>query len=116
MLELGDRKIFFGGDTGYADHFKKISNRYGPMDLSFIPIGAYAPRYFMKFYHMNPEESVKAHKDLKSSLSIGMHYGTFQLTQEKRDDPIKELIFQKKKTGDSKGGFYNLRCRSYLRV
>ncbi len=108
VLELGDRKIFFGGDTGYADHFKKISNKYGPMDLSFIPIGAYAPRYFMKFYHMNPEESVKAHKDLKSSLSIGMHYGTFQLTQEKIDEPVKQLEVHKKKQGIADKAFITL--------
>ena len=83
VLELGDRKIFFGGDTGYADHFKKISNRYGPMDLSFIPIGVYAPRYFTVLLRIlrNPQRLTKI-----LALSIGMHYGTFQLTQEKRDD------------------------------
>ena len=55
------------------------------------------PRYFMKFYHMNLKESVRAHKDLQSKLSIGMHFGTFQLTAEKINDPIEQFEIQKKK-------------------
>ena len=48
--------------------------------LSLIPIGAYSPRDFMGDVHMDPAEAVKAHLDLESRLSIGIHYGTFQLT------------------------------------
>ena len=97
VLELDGKKILFAGDTGYSDHFERIKEKYGSMDISFIPIGAYEPRYFMKFYHMNPKESVRAHKDLQSKLSIGMHFGTFQLTAEKINDPIEQLEIQKKK-------------------
>ena len=55
MLELDGKKILFAGDTGYSDHFERIKEKYGSMDISFIPIGAYEPRYFMKFYH-EPEK------------------------------------------------------------
>lgn len=108
VLDIKGRKMFFGGDTGYADHFKRVRKKYGAMDLSFLPIGAYEPRYFMKFYHMNPEESVEAHKDLDSSLSIGMHYGTFQLTAEKIDDPIKQLEIHKSKQNIAAKDFISL--------
>ena len=86
-----DFKIYFGSDSGYGPHFSNIRLRLGAPDLSLLPIGAYAPRYFMKYHHMNPEESVKAHQDLNSGLSIAMHFGTFQLTDEPVDEPVTRL-------------------------
>ena len=71
------QKLFFAGDTGYSKDFEEIGKRYGPMDLSLIPIGAYAPRWFMQDMHVNPEEAVKIHLDVKSRQSIWMHWGTF---------------------------------------
>ncbi len=56
VIETKDRRIFFAGDSGYAGHFKDIGNKYGSFDLALIPIGAYEPRWFMKPYHVNPEE------------------------------------------------------------
>ncbi len=76
------KKIYFAGDTGYARHFHEAAERYGPMDLAILPIGAYEPRWFMKYSHMNPEEAVQAHLDLKSELSAAMHFDTFQLADE----------------------------------
>jgi len=99
VVELDGRKIYFGGDTGYADHFKQTRDRFGPMDLSLLPIGAYAPRDFMRYAHLDPKEAVKAHQDLGSKKSIGIHYGSFHLTAEPIDEPPrllrKELIESK---------------------
>jgi L-ascorbate metabolism protein UlaG (beta-lactamase superfamily) len=92
-----DFKLYFGGDSGYGPHFGNIRLRLGAPDVSLLPIGAYAPRYFMKYHHMEPEEAVKAHADLNSNLSIGMHFGTFQLTDEAVDEPVERL----KKTGEN---------------
>ncbi len=87
-----DTRLWFGGDTGYNDiQFKQIGDRYGPFDLSFIPIGAYEPRWFMKTAHVNPVEAVKIHQDIKSESSIGIHWGTFVLTSEEVDEPPKIL-------------------------
>ena len=61
------------------------------MDLSLIPIGAYSPRWFMKEVHVNPDEAVKIHLDVKSKLSIGMHWGSFILTDEPMDEPPRKL-------------------------
>ena len=88
---LGSKKVYFAGDTGYSDHFTNAKKQFEYFDLSLIPIGAYEPRWFMKKAHMNPEESVVAHRDLNSNKSIGIHFGTFQLTNEKIDDPVKDL-------------------------
>lgn len=85
-------KFWFAGDTGYNEiQFKEIGNSYGPFDLSAIPIGAYEPRWFMKNFHVQPEESILIHRDVKSIKSIGMHFGTFVLTTEPIDDPPKKL-------------------------
>lgn len=85
------QQIFFAGDTGYSQHFKEIFKKFGAMSISLLPIGAYEPRWFMKNHHMNPEESVLAHIDLHSQLSIGMHFGTFCLTNEGYENPVREL-------------------------
>eukprot|EP01120_Amphizonella_sp_Union-15-10_P017034 TRINITY_DN931_c0_g2_i1.p1 TRINITY_DN931_c0_g2~~TRINITY_DN931_c0_g2_i1.p1 ORF type:complete len:305 (-),score=27.88 TRINITY_DN931_c0_g2_i1:1-915(-) len=64
-------KVFFSCDTGYCPGFKEIGDNIGPFDLSLIPIGAYEPRWFMKDQHVDPEEAVQMHIDLKSKKSIG---------------------------------------------
>jgi len=91
VLEYNERKIFFVGDTGYSADFKDIGKRFGPMDLSLLPIGAYEPRQFMKSIHVNPAEAVKIHQDVRSRYSIGNHWGTFSLTTEDMDEPPKKL-------------------------
>lgn len=92
VIKTMDYNIYFSGDTGYGKHFKLISDRYGSMDLAFIPIGAYEPRWFMKDVHVNPEESVLAHIDLESKYSVGIHFGTFQLSDEGIEEPKVDLI------------------------
>jgi L-ascorbate metabolism protein UlaG (beta-lactamase superfamily) len=90
-LTAGGRRIFFAGDSAYASFFREVRRRLGPVDLALLPIGAYEPRWFMHVVHMNPEEAVQAHVDLDASESIGMHFGTFQLTTEGIDDPLRAL-------------------------
>lgn len=106
VIEGQDRKIYFVGDTGYAPFFKEINQRFGPMDLSLIPIGAYEPRWFMQFMHMNPEDAVLAHIDLQSRLSIGVHFGCFKLTSEAIDDPVKHLEEARRKHKVSSEEFF----------
>ena len=91
LIEAAGRRILFAGDSGYGPHFREIGTRLGPIDLALLPIGAYEPRWFMKDIHMNPAEAVQAHVDLVARWSIAMHFGTFQLTPEGIDDPVREL-------------------------
>ena len=91
VIEAGKKKIYFAGDTGYNNHFVDTFKKFGAMDVSLIPIGAYEPRWFMKIQHINPEEAVFAHMDLKSKKSIGIHFETFQLTDEGFLDPRQDL-------------------------
>ncbi len=91
VLKAGGRQIYVAGDTAYAGFFTDLPKRLGSVDLALLPIGAYAPRWFMQAVHMNPAEAVQAHLDLGAPMSIGMHFGTFQLTTEGIDDPLRAL-------------------------
>jgi len=91
VVRFGNRRIYFAGDTAYARFFGDIRHRLGPFDLALLPIGAYEPRWFMRVVHMNPAEAVQAHIDLGAPETIGMHFGTFRLTAEGIDDPVREL-------------------------
>jgi L-ascorbate metabolism protein UlaG (beta-lactamase superfamily) len=91
LLVAGGARILFAGDTAYAPFFREIRQRHGPIDLALLPIGAYEPRWFMQAVHMNPAEAAQAHLDLEPSESIGMHFGTFRLTTEGIDEPLRAL-------------------------
>jgi L-ascorbate metabolism protein UlaG (beta-lactamase superfamily) len=91
VLEMGGWRIYFAGDSGYAGLFREIGRRFPGLDLAFIPIGAYAPRWFMSAIHLDPAEAVQAHIDLGARQSIGMHFGTFQLTDEGIGEPVQWL-------------------------
>ena len=91
VIEKEDFRVFFCGDTGYSKDFADIQNKFKSMDLSLLPIGAYEPRWFMKDHHCNVDEAIQIHQDLKSKRSIGMHWGTFILTDEPMKEPLEKL-------------------------
>ena len=91
LLQAGSHRILFAGDTGYGPHLQEIAARESPIDVALLPIGAYEPRWFMKDIHMDPAQAVQAHLDLRAARSIAMHFGTFQLTPEGIDAPVREL-------------------------
>jgi L-ascorbate metabolism protein UlaG (beta-lactamase superfamily) len=85
--------IWFAGDTGYGDGaiFRDIRSRHGTPDVALIPIGAYEPRWFMANQHVNPAEAVAILQDVGATRALGIHWGTFQLTDESRDAPAEAL-------------------------
>jgi N-acyl-phosphatidylethanolamine-hydrolysing phospholipase D len=82
LVEHEGKKYYWAGDTGYFSGFREIGEKYGPIDVFFGPIGAYEPRWFMKDYHMDPEEALLAAKDLRTKVFVPIHWGTFDLTDE----------------------------------
>ncbi|KAM9650883.1 N-acyl-phosphatidylethanolamine-hydrolyzing phospholipase D isoform 3-T6 [Trichechus inunguis] len=79
------------GDTGYCTAFEEIGKRFGPFDLAAIPIGAYEPRWFMKYQHVDPEEAVRIHIDVQTKKSVAIHWGTFALANEHYLEPRVKL-------------------------
>jgi L-ascorbate metabolism protein UlaG (beta-lactamase superfamily) len=91
MLHMTTGSVFFCGDSGWGPHFDAIRERCGEPGLALLPIGAYEPRWFMTSVHMNPDEAVRAHCALGARQSLGMHFGTFKLTDEGIDAPLRDL-------------------------
>jgi L-ascorbate metabolism protein UlaG (beta-lactamase superfamily) len=106
---VAGRRLFFTGDSGYAAHFASIRARLGPFDAALIPIGAYEPRWFMSAAHLNPDDAVRAHLDLGSPLSVAMHFGCFQLTDEAIDEPVRDLAAARERHGVAATAFRVLR-------
>lgn len=86
------RRMFFAGDTGYFDGFSRIGEALGPFDLAAVPIGAYEPSKMMAQSHMNPEEALQASLDLAAKRALGIHFGTFDLTDEPLDEPPRRFL------------------------
>ena len=80
-----------GKQYRYQFQFKEIGEKLGPFDAAAIPIGSFEPRWFMKNYHINPEEAVKIHHDINSKFSFGIHWGTFILSDESILTPMFEI-------------------------
>ena len=93
-----DFQVWFAGDTAYSRDFADIHQRFAArhgagrgFDVALLPIGAYEPRWFMRPQHIDPGEAVQIHRDLVAARSIGIHWGTFELTDESLDEPIGAL-------------------------
>jgi L-ascorbate metabolism protein UlaG (beta-lactamase superfamily) len=91
MIEVGGKKIYFGGDTAYSNHFKQIGHEFGGVDYAIMPIGPCEPYKWMKLSHANAREAYQGFKDLNARHFIPMHWGTFYFGTDTFDMPIKTL-------------------------
>jgi len=91
VIDTPTGSVYFAGDTGYSNIFKKIGQKHPDIKVGLIPIGAYKPRWFMKPMHVNPEEAIQVHKDVGAQISFGMHFGTFPLADDGMDDPENDF-------------------------
>lgn len=91
------RRLYYGGDTGYTDQFEKIGDRFGPFDITLLPIGGYSE--YWPDIHLDPEEAVTAHLALKGRLLIPVHWGTFDVAFHPWDEPIERLMQAAKEQG-----------------
>ena len=96
FMQLADLTVYHAGDTGYSNDFKETRSKLGSPDFAMIPIGGYDPRWFMSYHHVKPSESIQIALDLGVTRSVGMHWGTFILTDEDILEPA-QLIDQELK-------------------
>ena len=110
-----DLHWYFSGDAGYSRDFADTRERFAPrqrdggFDLALLAIGAYEPRWFMQEQHTNPAEAVKAHKDLGARRSLGIHWGTFNLSDEALDQPPRDLALARQAEGVAEQDFFLIR-------
>ena len=91
LVDSGEYRYYFAGDTGYFHGFAEFERRFAPIDVAMLPIGAYEPRWFMGWQHLDPAQAYQAFLDLKARFMLPMHWGTFDLTDEPLDLPPREL-------------------------
>ena len=84
-----DLRVFFSGDTGFFNGFKRIGERYGPFDVAFVETGAYDARW--PYVHMQPEQTVQAHQDLRGRWLVPIHNGTFDLAMHRWEEPFERV-------------------------
>ena len=105
---------YYAGDTGYSRDFTDTAKHFAPrqtealgggFDLALVPVGAYEPRWFMSQQHVNPMESVRIHQDVGAKRSIGVHWGTFSLTDEPLDQPPRDLAIARQALGVKEADF-----------
>ncbi|MDR2008170.1 MAG: MBL fold metallo-hydrolase [Alphaproteobacteria bacterium] len=101
IVQTPTKTIYFAGDTSFGNEngaiFKEIHEKFPNIDLAFLPIGAYLPYDFMRKGHTSPEDAVNIHRLLHAKKSVAVHFGTFQLSAEKRLQPVEDLEIAKKK-------------------
>ncbi len=117
--------LFFAGDTAYSRDFADMRARFaerqspaqgGGFDIALLPIGAYEPRWFMSSQHVNVPEAVQIHRDLGAKKSLGVHWGTFALTDEPLDEPPRALAAERRRQGLQEHEFPTVAIGETLRL
>ncbi|MFK8015252.1 MAG: MBL fold metallo-hydrolase [Gammaproteobacteria bacterium] len=101
LIDGPERRYFFAGDTGYFHGFAEFGRRYENIDIAILPIGAYEPRDFIRYQHMDPQQAYRAFEDLNARSFVPVHWGTFRLSHEPVDEPAAELRRHLKAIGKS---------------
>jgi L-ascorbate metabolism protein UlaG (beta-lactamase superfamily) len=83
-------RAYFGGDSGYTKSFARIGTDHGPFDVTLMPVGAYNKAW--PDIHMNPEEAVRAHRDLGGGVLLPIHWCTFRLAPHPWAEPVHRLL------------------------
>ena len=83
--------IYFGGDSGYGNHYKELAELFPKIDYFIVGIGAYKPQFIMKPNHNTPAEAFQGFLDAKAVALIPMHFGRFDLSDEPPGEPLRLL-------------------------
>lgn len=102
-------RFWFSGDSGYIPELADIPARIGTLDGAALPVGAYAPEWFMHHHHMSPDESVRLWEQIGKPLSIPIHWGVFELADESLDEPPQKLLSLLSAKGEDAHYFHPLR-------
>ena len=118
LIEYKNKKILFACDTGFGNIYKDLGEKYGPIDLSMINIGAYdfRPMFDKSIYHTTPEEALQIAQDLKSKKVLGTHWGTFVLSLEPIMEPSVRFKYNAEKYGFTKNDAINFKIGQITKI
>lgn len=114
VIEHGDVRFWFSGDTGYTETLLEIPARLGAINVAALPAGAYAPRWFMSNHHMDPQQAVQLWQQLGRPKAVPIHWGVFELADESLDMPPQELLDELQARGENVSNFIPLRIGEFL--
>ena len=114
VIESRELRFWFPGDTGYSTELLQIPQRLGKIDALALPVGAYAPRWFMSINHMDPQSAVSLWQQLGSPLAFPIHWGVFELADESLDEPVQELQRALSEAEQENDNFRILKIGQYL--
>ena len=97
VIATSEKRVYFSGDSGYGPHFKEIGEKYGPFDLTLMECGQYDDRWWD--IHMLPEQTARAHLDVRGNVLLPIHWGTFALAMHSWYDPVRRLTQEAKQRG-----------------
>ena len=110
----GKKKFYYSGDSGYFDGFKEVGEKFGPIELAALPIGAYEPSWMMRRHHLNPEQALDVFKEVRGRKFLAVHWGSFDLTYEPHDEPPNRLKAEAAARGYSPDTVNILRVGEFL--
>ncbi|MDT0307883.1 MBL fold metallo-hydrolase [Streptomyces sp. DSM 44917] len=91
LTDPAGRRVYFAGDSGYGHWFAEIGARFPGIDVALLPIGAYDPPWLQQAVHTDPEEAVRACRDLGAARMAPMHWATFLLSAEPPEEPLTRV-------------------------
>ncbi|HMM46369.1 MAG TPA: MBL fold metallo-hydrolase [Thiobacillaceae bacterium] len=115
-IRASDANVYFAGDTGYSKGFTEIGRRLGPFDFAAIPIGAYAPAWFMGPQHVDPAQALQIHRDVGARQSMGIHWGVFELADDALDAAPQALADAREAAAIPEQAFYVLKIGETRRI
>ncbi|WP_420820630.1 MBL fold metallo-hydrolase [Serratia microhaemolytica] len=109
-------RFYFTGDSSYSERLAEVGSRLGPFDFAALPIGAYAPRWFMREQHMDPQQAVRLYQQLNQPKVIPIHWGVFELADEALDEPPQELARALNDAGLLQHQFQPIKIGSHVNI
>ncbi|HVO09405.1 MAG TPA: MBL fold metallo-hydrolase [Vicinamibacteria bacterium] len=99
VVSGGNGRVYHAGDSALFAGFAEVRRRLAPIDVALLPIGAYEPQAMMHPIHLDPEEAARAASDVDARVTVGMHWGTFDLADEPPDEPPRRFLAEASRLG-----------------
>ncbi|WP_058912906.1 MBL fold metallo-hydrolase [Entomohabitans teleogrylli] len=116
VIESDNQRFWFSGDTAWMPELLEIPRRVGPLDAAALPIGAYAPRWFMSTHHIDPQNAVRLWQGIGRPLAVPIHWGVFELADESLDAPVFELNAALRNAGEEGTRFSPIKIGEFIRL
>lgn len=98
LVSDGTQSVYLAGDSAWGPHFAEIGRTHRP-NIAVLPIGAYAPAWFLRKRHLNPPEALDAFEALSARRCIPYHFGTYRLSLEPLSQPLAWFATEAQRRG-----------------